>query len=137
MMMNCVRLLLSFAILACPFNCMGAFGGGDTQIAASSDCSCCSHVAVEPTTAPDRLPESPVDDCPCPTCFCNGAVLPSDSLSGDIADDELQPSFDLVVASLAVEFQSTTSSATLSAHALPTILLSGRFVRILHESFLL
>lgn len=136
-MMNCVRILLSFAILACPFNCMGAFCGGDAQIAASPECSCCSHIAVEPANAPNQLPQSPGDDCPCCECFCHGAVLTSDSLSRDIADDELQPCCDLVAASLDVEFRSTTSSATLSAHAVPTIMLSGRFVRILHESFLL
>jgi len=136
-MMYCIRLLLIFAILACPFNCMGAFKGGDAQTVASPACTCCSNVSFEPDTAPNRLPESPDDDCPCPTCFCNGAVLPADSLSGDITDDESQPSFDLVAASLTVESQSTMLSATLSAHAVPTFLRSGRFVRILHESFLL
>lgn len=136
-MMYCVRLLLIFAILACPLNCMGAFEGGDAQTVASQACSCCLNVSFEPDTAPNRLPESPDDGCPCPTCFCSGAVLVVDSLSGDIADDASQPSFDLVAAILTVESQSTMLSATLAAHAVPTFLRSGRFVRILHESFLL
>lgn len=131
-----VRLLLSFAILACPFNCMGAFEGGDAQTVASPACSCCSNVSFEPNTAPNRLPESPDDDCPCPTCFCNGAVLPADSLAGDV-DDGLQPSDSLVVASLEGESQSTSASVALADRHFPTFLLSGRFVRILHESFLL
>ena len=136
-MMYCVRLLLSFAILACPFNCMGAFAGDDAQTLALPECSCCSHVSFEPNTAPNRLPESPDDDCPCPTCFCNGAVLPSDILSCNIADDELQPCYSLVVASLPGESQSTSLSAALADQHFPTFLPSGRFVRILHESFLL
>ena len=132
-----VRLLLIFAILACPYNCMGAFEGESLQSVATPACSCCSSVSFEPDTAPFGLPESPDNDCPCPTCLCSGAVLVADSLSGDIADDESQPSFDLLAASLTVESQAATSCAPLSTRAAPAFPVSGRFVRILHESFLL
>lgn len=132
-----VRLLLIFAILACPFNCMGAFEGENLQSVTSPACSCCSNVSFEPDTAPFGLPESSDDDCPCLACFCSGAVLVVDSLSGEIAGDESQPSSDLVAASLIVESQMASSSAPLSTRAAPAITVSGRFVRILHESFLL
>lgn len=136
-MMYCIRLLLSFAILACPFNCMGAFDGGDAQSTSSPACTCCSHDLPAENSAPNQVPHSPDDDCPCPTCFCNGAVLPSGDLAGDIANDELQPSCYLEVAILLGDSQSTSLSASLADLHFPTSLPSGRFVRILHESFLL
>lgn len=113
---------------------MGAFEGGVAQTAASPAFSCCSNVSFEPNTSPSRVLESPDDDCPCPTCFCNGAVQPADSLAGDV-DDGLQPSDSLAVARLEGEFQSTVASAALADRRFRIFLPSGRFVRILHESF--
>ena len=137
-MMNCIRLLLTFAILTCPFNCMGAFEGGVVQTVNSSACTCCSHGSSAENSTPNQVPHAPGDNCPCPMCFCNGAVLPSGDLARYIAaDDELQPYYGWEVAILLNESQSISLSASLADRHFPISLPSGRFVRILHESFLL
>lgn len=132
-----VRLLLIFAILACPFNCMGALSEGNAQTAISPGCSCCSHGSSGERSAPDRLPNSPDDDCQCPTCFCNGPVLPSDGVARDLGDDGPHSSHAVLVENLQGESPLTSAALADGCSGPPTSLPSGRYVRILHESFLL
>lgn len=82
-MHRCLHLLMTIALLACPLNCMGAL---DVMVAPNADCStcgCCSHHA-EHDSAPAQTPHSPVDDCQCPTCLCNGAVVLVDGVQVDL-----------------------------------------------------
>lgn len=132
-----LRLLLSFAVLACPLNCMGALGDGDTQAVSLPGCSCCSHGFSGENSVPHRLPHAPNDDCQCPTCLCNGAVLLSDDAARDVEMGGLHVSCDVLVEYLQAESPVALPALAECFSGLPTSLPSGRCVRILHQSFLL
>ena len=131
-----IRLLLSFTILACPLNCMGAFNGGDTQSAEQSKCGCCPHDSMGHQPKPDHPPDSPDDTCPCPTCLCNGAVLCADDAAIEVEFSGLNSAG---VALL--ENHADASSPVLLALRRPhlgwpiTASSTGRFVRVLRQSF--
>lgn len=67
-----LTLLLTASLLACPFRCLGALGPNvGSPEAAVAGCACCHD--DEATSCPESgVPE---DDCSCPNCLCDGAVL--------------------------------------------------------------
>jgi hypothetical protein len=85
-------LLTVFALLACPFNCMGNAAVCDAEDERPTRCSCCHHSPEEGSSDSGR-PAAPDDDCGCSNCLCRGAILPDDHPL-DVADAvlELPPS---------------------------------------------
>jgi len=136
-MQVCARLILIFAVMACPLNCMGALSESDAPSMSTSACGCCSHHAAERDSEPVGAPDSPNHDCPCPTCLCNGAVLLADDVAFDLSSIG---SHDWAVVSIVdLSGASTSSSAACDDWCQDHSILrpAGRAARILHQSFLL
>lgn len=136
-MQVCARLVLILALLACPLNCMGALSRVDAPNERPSACGCCAHQTAKRDSTPARVPHSPDDDCQCPTCLCNGAVLLADDVAFDlnpIGEHVLAEMWigDLLGASAAKSLACTDWWLDQSIHQ-PT----GRAARILYQSFLL
>jgi hypothetical protein len=127
--------LLIASLLACPVNCMGALECDAPQDTISAGCACCHDPASAlgaPLSPDEPLPD---DECECGNCLCHGAVL-SDH-NGLLSDG-------LVVAAIiqpapaqaaALEFSSSLPWSADGDDSPSGV--SGRFLRILHESFLI
>lgn len=141
--------VLITSLLACPLKCMGAMQ--ESSLPAAT-CCCCHDacldraeadlVASEPrqnSSAPDSstpADELPADDCACPSCLCNGAVIGADEAAVDL--EPLCESFCAAPSAIAGTSALTTcaESTAGSAAAVP-LYVTGRSVRIAHQSFLL
>jgi hypothetical protein len=146
-MMYSIRVLLCFAIIACPLNCLGALADGTrddrtlgdcaAQAIEPTQCQCCSHTTLEARTAPQQSPASPENDSPCPSCLCGGAISCSDEIALEISAGEL-PVCEILAADFRVcDLQPQSSKFTRAERLAPLNVQSGRFVRILYESLLL
>ena len=133
----CTHLALILSLLACPLNCMGAFTDVGAQNSAPAACGCCGNGIADRDSAPPRVPDTPDDDCQCPTCLCNGAVILLDSGSLDLLSLN-----EHILAELWIEEGSEDLASVSSAwidwcrdHRI--LHPAGRAARILHQSFLL
>lgn len=132
-----IRILLAFALLACPMNCMGVLSAPDEPSVSSSGCGCCPHHQAEHDSDRLPIPHSPDDDCQCPTCLCNGAVLLSDHTASVLVAVSLQDLAEVWIGDL------TSASATTSSRCIAwrsdqrPLHPAGRAARILQQSFLL
>ena len=131
-----LHISLVFSLLACPLNCMGALEfADDAPRAQGATCGCCHHQSDDSSP---QAPHAPTEECPCPTCLCNGAVT--------IGDDVLVD-FDRVAGSLtsthfvAVDYDESSRACTMTPlesyqpqrNSLP----AGSAARIVNQSFLL
>jgi hypothetical protein len=69
---------LIFALLICPFRCMGAFAS-DCAAVSAHQCSCCHH--AQQGDGDQDVPADHSDDCGCENCLCHGAVRGDDASS--------------------------------------------------------
>lgn len=134
-MQRFLALPLILALLACPLNCMGALqadaGEASEQVVQEpTSCGGCCH---SPPAAP-QVPETPPEECPCPTCLCSGAVLLDDAAAFDfLGTGELTLACVATLVPVDVTLQTCSKRGTDDPLPLPT----GRAARILHQSFLL
>lgn len=141
--------VLITSLLACPLKCMGAMQESSLPAA---DCCCCHDACRDRAEADLGASESrqnssapvsstpandlPADDCTCPSCLCNGALIGADEAAVDL--EPLCESFCAAASAVASASASVAcaESATVSAVAVP-LYVTGRSVRIAHQSFLL
>lgn len=77
-------LLVIFALLICPFRCMGAFCAGEESAEGMvATCKCCHHAS---STEADQQENDPAPDEPgaCDSCLCHGALRGEDSGNTDL-----------------------------------------------------
>ena len=80
-------LLTSYALLACPYRCVGSSSVKCASAEPTRTCSCCD---AEPNLSADVNPQDtrvPAEPCKC-NCLCQGAVLSKDDvvlLTGDLS----------------------------------------------------
>jgi hypothetical protein len=118
-----------FALLICPFRCMGAFADASAEDAAPK-CSCCHH-ASENSSSPEQ-PMEGSGDCGCASCLCHGAVR------GDDGDAQNQSVLYLCFLMIPVEPmapESVLDGVSVSIENSPPCV-SGRTLRIVQQSFL-
>lgn len=133
-----IHLSLCLAVFACPLNCLGLLTTEIAHTPPSSTCSCCSHVPLEQENSPPLSPESPTDHSSCYSCFCGGALSTSDKVANsEIAHGELPVCDALALARHVGVLLPKASHQYLPQHSVALHRQSGRFVRILYESFLL
>ena len=128
-----LHLLLIFSLLACPLNCMGAleFVDGAPQ-SQPAKCGCCHH------DSSPQSPHAPTEECPCPTCLCNGAVT---------AGDDALVQLDHEAGCSTSNYFGANDCDQLSQSCVPSLLEmpqgqrvaspAGRAARIVNQSFLL
>lgn len=140
-MVRSLPVLLSFALLACPLNCMGTLCGDssserDIASVSSVGCGCCPGDSSRKERDADGAPRSPDDRCQCLDCFCKGA------LSGDETRDAEDRQLALAGAALLGNLPCaspplTSPTPTIRSFEVSTFSPSGRCARIWHQSLLL
>ena len=129
---------LLLALLACPFNCMGAFRSLlHPNGSASMGCSCCTQARggeceeKQNKPGPASLASDLAPGKSCAQCLCSGAVVGKDVSSSDMSVSQS-------LSSAPREMDWLCSSASLEpSHRQPLWPAQGAFVRILYQSFLI
>lgn len=132
-----LHLLLIFSLLACPLNCMGAleFVDGAPQ-SQPAKCGCCHHNSASDSSP--QSPHAPTEECPCPTCLCNGAVTAGDDALVQLDHEAGCSTTIFIVASDCDQLQqSCVPSLRELSQWQRTALPAGRIARIVNQSFLL
>ncbi len=129
-----LALLLIVHLLACPLRCQSCEASATAgEASAPAATSCCPH--TEDVPAPDSHDQCPDGQCSCENCICEGAVVEDDV--------DLPEATDVFVAWVHTLVLSTFPSSALDASfegqssGPPAAALSGRDVRIAHQSWLI
>ncbi len=128
-----LHILITMALFACPFNCMGT--GLDETGSVQNDvskhcCNCCSH--GNSASQKNRSPEQQ-DDCPCSNCLCQGAVTGIENIDFEVS------LFDCFLTDVPLISETTQQvlSLHLSCDAPARLVETGSSTRILHQSLLI
>ena len=70
-------LLTSYALLACPYRCLGSLPPEGSSAESAQSCSCCGRQPDSAVSTDRHAPPAPVEPCQC-NCLCQGAVLSKD-----------------------------------------------------------
>ncbi|QEG00352.1 hypothetical protein Mal15_44220 [Stieleria maiorica] len=130
-------LLLIVNLLACPVRCLSCettvTGGQDRAV---ETCSCCSHGDEGPISElpASELPTPCGDDCGCQSCFCEGAVIQSEV---ELPEADWIVSWELPAEPTTARIVSQKAFFHGHPHCLDRQLLSGRQVRVAHQSWLI
>ena len=93
-------LFVGYALLACPYRCLGQAAAECTGAEQTRSCSCCDHSdgSDHPENERQKSP-APAEPCKC-NCLCQGAVLSKDDV---LQAADWQPLFLAVLPASAAE----------------------------------
>ena len=134
-----VTYLLLFAIVACPFNCMGFFHHSRSVGETVATCACCMECqALEPSddcsNEGDRQDDRPSSGHS--SCICEGAILSQlDNSDIELADSNINCD-SLVYCFADLKIVAVQHNWIFQKQTRPFIF-SGSFVRISHRSLLI
>ncbi len=140
-------LLLIASVLACPLRCLSCKANVAASVVSAVPapvCSCCSHCQelTDSDLPVSNAPTPSEDDCHCPACICEGAVVEAEI---ELTDQRLdsKPLFSSIAPILSARILAGHNAARRiellmrCSFASPRQLLYGRDARISHQSWLI
>ena len=141
------RVLLTYfllvAIVACPFNCWGMFESGHASAAKPTPkCKCCaracdSEQGERSSQDQGKKSDQRGDDCRCPCCVCNGAVVAPKIVFSDSDLTGVSVAFQVPHLFVQSDLGDVPAESYLSRRLSQRSTVSGRAARILFRSFLI